>query len=74
MWILKSVSNPNESIIGSSALTVYNGDPGFGISLITCPLLLYNTNYNASKQSAEHYISDKKNGSIILGDAIKKEL
>lgn len=54
MWTLKSTSKPNESIAGIFALTVYRGDPGYAISEIICPLLLYNTVNNAFKQSAVH--------------------
>jgi hypothetical protein len=43
-------------------------------SEITCPLLLYKTTYMAFNASAVHYISVIKDGSIILGDAVKKEL
>jgi hypothetical protein len=43
IFYLRSVSKPKESIAGKFALTVYNGLPGFAVSLITCPLLLYKT-------------------------------
>lgn len=38
VWVLRSVSNPNESIAGIKALMVYNGEPGTGASCVTCPL------------------------------------
>jgi hypothetical protein len=43
IYYLKSVSKPKESIAGILALTVYKGLPGFAVSDITWPLLLYKT-------------------------------
>ena len=36
--VLRSVSNPKESIAGMKALTVYSGEPGTGASWVTWPL------------------------------------
>ena len=36
--VLKSVSNPNESIAGMNALMIYSGEPGTGASWVTWPL------------------------------------
>lgn len=38
VWVLKSVSNPKESMAGINALIVYSGEPGTGASCVTCPL------------------------------------
>ena len=38
MCVLRSVSNPNESMAGMKALTVYSGEPGTGASWVTWPL------------------------------------
>ena len=38
MWVLRSVSNPNESMAGMNAFTVYKGEPGTGASWVTWPL------------------------------------
>lgn len=54
VWTRRSVSKPNESIVGTFALTVYKGVPGFAVSDIIWPLLLCNTLYIAFKQSAVH--------------------
>merc|ERR1712079_302674 len=39
VWVLRSVSKPNESMAGINALMVYSGDPGTGASWVTCPRL-----------------------------------
>ena len=50
VWVLKSVSNPNESMAGMNALIVYNGELGIGASWVTWPLLLI------TKQVQSHII------------------
>lgn len=42
VWVLKSVSNPKESMAGMKALIVYKGEPGTGASWVTWPLQDYN--------------------------------
>merc|ERR1719150_691173 len=37
VWVLRSVSKPNESMAGINALMVYSGDPGTGASWVTWP-------------------------------------
>lgn len=51
VWVLKSVSNPNDSSTGISILKTVSGDPAFGSSEVTCALLLISTSYIASIQS-----------------------
>mmetsp|Transcript_2622 Transcript_2622/g.10944 ORF Transcript_2622/g.10944 Transcript_2622/m.10944 type:complete len:330 (+) Transcript_2622:745-1734(+) len=74
VWNRRSVSNPKDSIAGSSALTVYTGVPGLGASATTCPRRFDSTLYTADMQSAGVWISTAKTGSIRRGEANKKAL
>ena len=74
MWNRKSVSNPKDSIAGSSAFTVYTGVPGLGASATTCPRRFESTLYTADMQSAGVWISTASTGSIRRGDASRNAL